>query len=168
MFKINDNKTKTNESLESQYKNGVSWFYWIAGLSLINSLVVFFDGDWSFIAGLGVTQLIDSFAFVFSDIFGQKLIYIGFAINLIIIGIFFILGKIATSKRIKDVILFGIVFYSVDTLIFIYFTDYISILFHLYAIYSMVKAFIACKELNKIEHASKETLDEDSFGYISE
>src|SRR5216117_2936789 len=40
----------------AQLKSGASWFYWIAGLSLINSIVAFTGGQWAFLFGLGITQ----------------------------------------------------------------------------------------------------------------
>src|SRR6478736_1222143 len=43
-----------------QMKSGASWFYWIAALSLVNSISAFTGHSWRFILGLGVTQLIDA------------------------------------------------------------------------------------------------------------
>src|SRR5215471_16932506 len=43
----------------ARLKSGASWFYWIAGLSLINSVVSFTGSSWRFILGLGITQLFD-------------------------------------------------------------------------------------------------------------
>ena len=36
----------------AQLKSGANWFYWIAGLSLINSAIFVFGGNVNFIAGL--------------------------------------------------------------------------------------------------------------------
>ena len=44
----------------AQLKNGANWFYWIAGLSLVNSAIFAFGGHVSFIAGLAYTQIIDA------------------------------------------------------------------------------------------------------------
>src|SRR5437016_14082822 len=41
--------------LEKQLKSGGSWFYWIAGLSLINSAIALSGSGMRFILGLGVT-----------------------------------------------------------------------------------------------------------------
>ena len=45
--------------IESKFKSGASWFFWIAGLSIINSIILLAGGQWNFIVGLGVTQIID-------------------------------------------------------------------------------------------------------------
>ena len=45
--------------LESKLRGGAHWFFWIAAFSLVNSAVQMFGGEWSFIVGLGVTQVVD-------------------------------------------------------------------------------------------------------------
>jgi hypothetical protein len=39
-------------------KRGAGWFDWIAALSLINSLIALFNGNWHFLLGLGITDLV--------------------------------------------------------------------------------------------------------------
>ena len=46
------------------FKGGANWFYWIAGLSVANSLISLFQGGWGFIFGLGITQIVDAIAAV--------------------------------------------------------------------------------------------------------
>lgn len=43
------------------YRNGASWFFWLAGLSLINSLLGAFGASIRLIFGLGFTQVTDGF-----------------------------------------------------------------------------------------------------------
>ena len=45
--------------LHQKFRNGVSWFYWIAGLSIVNSLMIMV-ADRAFIFGLGITQITDA------------------------------------------------------------------------------------------------------------
>lgn len=146
-------RIETKLKLESQFKNGASWFYWIAALSFINTVVLLlFDGSWSFISGLGITQVIDGFAYyVLIDFIGEQIIYYALIINLLIIGIFVALGIFA-NKKIKWVFILGMVLYSLDTLIFIFLTDFISIAFHIFALYSIYKGLKACSELTKLEN----------------
>src|ERR1041385_2954703 len=47
------------EILEKRLMAGASQFYWIAALSLLNSIILFFGGKLQFIFGLGVTQVVD-------------------------------------------------------------------------------------------------------------
>ena len=41
---------------------GARWFYWIAGLSFVNSLVVISGGSLHFVVGLGITSIVDAAA----------------------------------------------------------------------------------------------------------
>ena len=45
-----------------RYRSGVKWFYWIAGLSVVTSIIAMSGGHWSFIISLGTTQFIDGIA----------------------------------------------------------------------------------------------------------
>src|SRR5687768_7113567 len=49
-------------SLEESMIKGARWFYWIAALSVINSLLFAFGAKLQFVTGLGFTQLIDGVA----------------------------------------------------------------------------------------------------------
>ncbi len=42
--------------LYQSYKSAANWFYWLAGLSLITSLITLAGGGWGFIFSLGITQ----------------------------------------------------------------------------------------------------------------
>jgi thiosulfate reductase/polysulfide reductase chain A len=45
-------------AVEQRLKGAASWFYWIAALSLINSIIVMAGGNWHFIIGMGVTTVV--------------------------------------------------------------------------------------------------------------
>src|SRR6266516_3067348 len=48
--------------LEKQLKGGGSWFYWIAGLTLVNAVMALSGSGTRFILGLGLTQIFDKLA----------------------------------------------------------------------------------------------------------
>ncbi|MGI8656220.1 MAG: hypothetical protein ACR2LC_13505 [Pyrinomonadaceae bacterium] len=58
--------TSADAGIAAEYKrqalSGANWFFWIAALSMINSVVLLMNGQWNFLAGLGITQLIDGIA----------------------------------------------------------------------------------------------------------
>src|SRR5690349_21130602 len=60
--RVEDYLRPDQETLAVMHR-GANWFYWIAGLSLVNSAIFAFGGQVSFILGLSYTQVID----VFSD-----------------------------------------------------------------------------------------------------
>src|SRR5215207_8255302 len=82
-----------NYELINRARGGANWFYWIAGLSVVNSLIFLFGGNLSFFAGLGVTQIIDQIVFQLSPGEGLGIIkVIGFAFDLIVAGVFLLCG----------------------------------------------------------------------------
>lgn len=75
---------------------GANWFYWIAGLSVVNSLIFAFGGNVSFILGLAYTQLVDSISDVIVADGGPSFIRaIAVIVNLGIVGIFVLIGYYA-------------------------------------------------------------------------
>ena len=50
-----------NPVLNARVRAGADWFFWIAGLSLVNSLSTLTDRPFAFIIGLGTTRLADMF-----------------------------------------------------------------------------------------------------------
>lgn len=136
--------------LESQYINGAGWFYWIAGLSIINTLVILFNGSLSFISGLGITQIIDGMSYMMRDVYGNGIIYFGIAIDLIIILVFAVLGFLSHRRKSWAMIV-GVILYGLDTLTFLVVTDYLSIGFHILAIYSIIKGIQAGNRLRAYE-----------------
>ena len=154
--------------LESQFANGASWFYWIAGLTLINTIVSIFNGSYNFVSGLGITQIIDGIFYVLKDYFGNHIVYLGAAIDLIFVAIFFVLGILAHKKMVWSMIL-GTVLYGIDILSFLFVTDYLSIAFHALAIFSIIKGIQASKKLKNIEQIEEINQIEqtDSFASVT-
>jgi hypothetical protein len=132
-------------SLKNQMNNGLNWFYWIAALSIINSLLFVANTDLSFIAGLGITQIIDGFI---NEL--PKVKNIGIIINGIFIIGFILLGKF--SKKSNALIIVGIIIYSLDTLIFLFVSDWFSFGFHIFAIIGIIYGFKAKLKLSKLQN----------------
>lgn len=134
---------------EATVKSGANWFYWIAGLSIINSLILLFGGNWSFIVGLGITQLVDGLSIGLSG--GElgevgTLRIIGFILDLIIAGLFVAIGTFARKLQLWAFIV-GMVIYTLDAVIFIFVVDIFSLAFHALALYFIFRGFLAAKQL---------------------
>lgn len=134
---------------EEQFKSGASWFYWIAALSLINSLAMKFGSSWNFIIGLGSTQVIDSIALsaqvISPDIVFQALILmldLGFAALFVIFGL-------AAQKRSLDGFEAGMFFYAIDSLMFLLVFDILGILFHGIALFFLYRGWKGLKRLQE-------------------
>jgi hypothetical protein len=114
------------------------WFYWIAGLSLINSAVVIFGGNFHFVVGLGVTSVVDALA----KQAGSAGVVLDLIINGCIAGLFILFGSFA-SKAQKWAFLVGMALYALDGLLLLTARDILSVAFHAYALYCLYRGLAA-------------------------
>lgn len=137
--------------LEARFNSGASWFYWIAVLSVVNSIIAIVSGGgWSFIFGLGVTQIIDAIGAQLGEDYGNVPKIIAFVMSLIAAGVFILFGFLA-KKRLLPGFIIGMVLYLLDGLLFLLAKDIFSLAFHAYALFSMWGGLQACRQLRKIE-----------------
>ncbi|OGF58649.1 MAG: hypothetical protein A2Y62_03830 [Candidatus Fischerbacteria bacterium RBG_13_37_8] len=129
---------------EQQFKSGAGWFFWIAGLSLINSIIMLAGKNWAFIVGLGITQIIDSVALHLGEAFFYKLI--AFVFDLIAAGIFIVFGVFARKGHRWSFII-GMILYALDGLLFILVADYLSIGFHALVLFFLYSGLSALKKI---------------------
>jgi hypothetical protein len=129
--------------LEAQFRSGANWFFWIAAMSLINSVVGFFGGQWGFVIGLGVTQVIDA---IFT---GEAPSVVGPMLTAGVAGIFVACGHFAREGR-RSAFIGGMVLYVLDSLIFVVVRDFLAIAFHGFALYCLVKGMHAKDQLDSL------------------
>jgi hypothetical protein len=143
-----------NVELQNQAKSGANWFYWIAGLSLVNALILLFDGGWSFILGLGVTQIISVVAnSIAPDTDSFSAIKIGaFFVNLLIMAIFALIAYFA-NKGLVWIFVVGIVLYTLDAFVWLLLGNWIGFGFHGFALFFIVRGLMAPMKLNKMQPA---------------
>jgi len=122
----------------ARVRAGANWFYWIAGLSLVNSLVVIFGGQFHFVVGLGITSIVDELA----KGVGSAGTVLDLVINGTVAGIFFLFGSFA-GKSHKWAFLVGMVLYGLDGLLLLLARDILSIGFHVYALYAISRGLTA-------------------------
>ena len=130
-------------AVEQRLKGSVSWFYWIAGLSLVNSIAAVSGSDWRFILGLGITQLFDAIGGGFGG--AGKIVVL--VLDLIAAGVFILFGVFA-HKRHTWAFVTGMVLFALDGLIFLLAQDWLGVGFHVLALYFLFRGFKACRELN--------------------
>jgi hypothetical protein len=98
--------------LEKRMKSGGSWFFWIAGLSLINSIAVFSGSEYGFIVGLSITQILDH---LLQGVGGNARI-IALVLDVLAAGVFVLFGVFACKRHVWAFIV-GMVLYAGDTLL---------------------------------------------------
>ena len=139
---------------ESIFKGSASNFYWIAGLSILNSLVFYLGGNFNFVLGLAFTQFVDGFAGALAkDLSGNGPLIIqivGFIFDLIVAGVFVVFGVFA-NKRHKWAFIVGIVLYMIDGILFLLFKDFLSFGFHVFILVGLFSGYKSIKKLDNIQ-----------------
>jgi len=125
-----EERLKEHLKIEDQVKSGANWFFWIAGLSIINTIIFLTGAQWSFVVGLGITQLITGVALEF----GSLAEIIAFILTLIFAGIFIFFG-IFSRKRYNWAFVVGMILYVLDGLLLLLVQDWLSFGFHAFALF---------------------------------
>lgn len=148
------------QELAKKHLDGASWFFWIAGLSLINSIVILSGAEWSFLIGLGITQIIDFFALGFTGEMGSqsKMIFsiLAFALDAIVAATFILWGILA-RKQYRWAYIIGMILYALDGIIFLLTQDWPSFGFHIFALVCLFNGFKACGQLQQLAALSAAT-----------
>src|SRR5690349_2688917 len=142
-------------ALENRIRSGMNWFFWIAGLSLVNSVAYLFGNSLTFVIGLGITQLVDGFMYGMSSDFstgGFLIRLIGLVIDLVIAGLFVAAG-IWGRKRYRVPIIIGMVVYALDGLILLLFGDFYGAGFHAFALLGIGTGLRSISDLEALEKA---------------
>jgi len=138
--------------VESRLKSGASWFYWLAGLSLVNSIIALAGGDGVFIFGLGATQVIDAIVQETSKDapeIAATVSVVGLVVNAAIAAIFVLFGWVA-NRRYRWAFYVGLVLYFLDALLFLFVEDYWGLAFHGWVLFALFRGLRACQELQEI------------------
>ncbi len=128
--------------LAAQLKSGASWFLWIAGLSLINSIAALTGASWRFFVGLGITQVFDEIG----TRLGTNGKFVALALDLVVAGIFVFFGIFA-HKAQRWAFVVGMILFGLDGLIFVLAAYWIGVAFHALVLYWLFRGFSACQKL---------------------
>lgn len=138
--------------------SGTNWFFWIAGLTLVNTVLAISGSDTTFGLGLGVTLLTD---FISQDLVQKHAAMAGairvvqFGFDILAIGLTVLWG-ILGRKGQNWAIMVGGVLVALDTLLLGLITLsaggglIISILIHIWALFGIFGAFGAGRKLAAI------------------
>ncbi len=112
------------------------WFWWIAGLSLVNLFLFYSGSNTSFVVGLAMTAVASA---VFTD---PKVI--GLMLAALIIGYYVAVGYFAQREKLWAFYL-GLLVYVLDALIYMYIGDWMPVAFHAYVIFHLFKGMSAIR-----------------------
>jgi hypothetical protein len=142
--------------LSKRYKSGVHWFYWIAGLTLITSIIGLLGGGWRFFLSLGTTQVIDQIANVASESLGNATKVIAAVFDIFITAMFVGFGALANKKQLWAYIV-GMAVFLIDGLVSLAIFDVIGIIVHGIVLFVMFRGYQAGRELVALEKAMAES-----------
>ncbi|UCF66850.1 MAG: hypothetical protein JSV80_13850 [Acidobacteriota bacterium] len=152
---MNDRPAADNRQLlENKHLSGAAWFYWIAALSVVNSLVAAFGGQWNFVVGLGITQFFDAIAHAVASEFGTEVRLFALPFDLGAAAVFVLLGVLA-RKRFVAAYVVGLMLYAADGLLFLLVQDWLGFGFHGLATVFIIGGLHACRQLRSLPEAGE-------------
>lgn len=139
-------------ALIRRMKSGAANFFWIAGLSAINTILAVVQSETRFVIGLAVTQFVDALAFLIGQNAPEsKMILLGIAvvIDLVILGIFVLFGYFAGRVH-RWAFITGMILYAVDAVLMLVFQDWLAFGFHLFFLWGLFGGLSALNQLQKL------------------
>lgn len=145
------NQLLTIVTLTRRTKIGANNFYWIAGLSIVNSFISAFGGSLTFVIGLGITQSVDALTYIFTkEVSNEASLFkgIGLVLSALICGGFALLGFFA-GRTHRWAFITGIVLYAFDSVLMLVFQNWIGFIFHLYFLWGLWNGLRAINQLQE-------------------
>ncbi|HEX7959684.1 MAG TPA: hypothetical protein VF493_07180 [Terriglobales bacterium] len=112
---------------------GARWFYWIVGLSIVNSLLAMGGAPIRFVFGLGITQFVP-----------------GYLASVPVLALFALCGYFASKLQKWPFIVGGLV-YVVDAGICLLVQDYISVAVHAYVLFRIYQGFSKVNDARPVQ-----------------
>jgi hypothetical protein len=139
-------------SLFEQGKAGAAWFYWIAGLSVINTVMILAKAERTFALGLGLTMITDSVAadVAFKPGGNTNVLAVAVSFDAVILGLFILCGCLS-QRRILPIFALGMLLYLLDGLLCLSLGLIVGVGIHAYALWSMGSGFWAYRRLNIVQ-----------------
>jgi len=139
-----------HQELTQRYRSGANWFYWIAGLTIVTSLIAFWGGGIRFLVSLGLTQFIDGFAAALATELGGAVQVVALLLDLVVTGVFVLFGYLA-GKKLLWAYVAGMVVFLLDGLLSLAFQDVIGVIAHAVVLFWLFRGFQAGRELVSLE-----------------
>jgi len=118
-------------------QSSARWFWWIAGLSLVNTVLTLSGTHTQLVVGLGMTLL--------SDVTFGGSSPVGFGIDALALAFFFAMGRQAQRGQLWAFYL-GTLVYALDALIYVRFQDWMPVALHGLVIYFIVRGVLVLRQ----------------------
>ena len=148
---LNDQEMKrlrAVEVLSLRIKSNARWFYFIAGLSLVNSFLFFSNANLTFLAGLNISSIADAFSAIYNLGMVPAILF-----DLLAAGLFVVFGYFASQGKMWAFVV-GMSLYALDSLLSLWIQDWLSLAFHGYALFSLFAGLNLCRQLTKLRKSA--------------
>jgi hypothetical protein len=146
--------------LHARGTSGAGWFFWIAALSMINSVILLSGGDTHFVVGLGVTLIADVVASGIADQnpeIGGVAKGIAFGFDLFVAAIVCLFGWLS-RRPVLPIFVLGMFLYLLDGLIYVLAGEWMSVGFHAFVLLGMWNGFNAYRQMRAMKAALEQQL----------
>ena len=130
-------------------QSGGSWFFWIAALSLANTVLILSGSQWGFVVGLGVTQIVDFLVLEMAAVLGPTVKLASLVCSGIAASFFLFLGAFS-RKGHRWAFITGMILYALDGALMFLFLDFSSLAFHGLALFFLFKGFRAATAMQSV------------------
>ena len=137
--------------LTRRVSSGASNFYWVAALSVINTLMSVFSAGRYFVIGLAISLFVDGIFMGVAEALPEAQLFakiLDVVISIVIAGVFALFGYLA-SKGKRWAFIVGMAFYALDTLLMLVFQEWMGLIFHLFFLWGMFGGLQALNKLQK-------------------
>jgi hypothetical protein len=151
-----DSRARNEQELPAIARKGTDWFFWTAGLSVINVITSIVIGMPNYVFGVANGRFVGGMAIGIAQIFGvanwgMGVLLITQSFDLPFAGLFIAAGILA-RKQYRWVVKAGLVLYAVDCVIFIIFANWIGVAIHVVALWRLwigLQALSGLRDLKK-------------------
>jgi hypothetical protein len=144
-------KMQVLANLNRRIKSGANNFYWIAGLSVINSFAFQFGGSIYFVVGLAGTMFVDGIFIGLAKALPDMALVVkifGLVVSMLVAGVFALLGYFA-GKGKRWAFITGMILYAVDALVMMVFQEWMGLIFHGIFLFGLFGGLQALNQLQK-------------------
>jgi hypothetical protein len=164
---INPNPMQPNQDiivaaqLTKRVKSGAAMFYYVAGLSVVNTLMAVFNAGRYFVVGLAISLFVDGIFIGIAEALPESqtmLKVIDILASILIAGVYVFFGYMASRGK-RWAFIVGMVLYALDALLMLAFQEWLGLLFHLFFLWGMFSGFRALNQLQKYTVHKTQTSD---------
>lgn len=139
-------KVEEKLRIEAKARSGASWFYWLAGLSMVNTVIMATGSTWNFVFGLAITSVI---AYMGKDA-GSGGTTVALVVTAMVAGIFVFFGVFA-HRRARWAFWVGMLLYALDGALAMLAADWLMVGVHALVLYWIYAGLAATNQLTAMQ-----------------